>query len=227
MFLRRAVIRRGMRSILEETSTHRVVGEARNGEAALALCRRHKPDILLFDATIMDITALQIAPALCRKHLATRVVLVAAGGVGWSIDEMVEAGLSGCLGAEDDWGKGFLRALEVVVDGGLCFGRGLAAARYGPGGFGLTARELDVLRLMAEGLSNAEIAERLVVSKWTVQRHVSSIYRKLEATNRVQAVRYAIEHGLVVPAVGPVPMGGARRCWDIAVGCYAKIAVDC
>jgi DNA-binding NarL/FixJ family response regulator len=202
------LVRTGFRLILESEADIEVIGEAHDGEGALALVERTQPDVTLMDIRMPGMDGIE---ATRRIDGATRVLVLTTFDLDEYVFEAIRAGAAGFLlktAPADD----LVRAVRIVAAGEALlapsitrrliaeFARRPVAAP--PTGLErLTAREVDVLRLVARGLSNAEIATELVVENSTVKSHVASILAKLGLRDRVQAVVAAYESGLVVPAM--------------------------
>jgi DNA-binding NarL/FixJ family response regulator len=207
------LLRSGFKLILETTDDVRVVGEAADGESGAELARRLRPDVVLMDIRMGGIDGIEATRRIVAADAGHVVVLTT-----FDLDEYVyaalRAGASGFL-LKDTRPVDLIDAVRIVARGDALlapqvtrrlierfadgFGaqwdgaeRDLAAAE-------LTERERDVLRLLAGGRSNLEIADGLVLSEATVKTHVSNLLRKLGLRDRVQAVAWAYEHGLVRP----------------------------
>ncbi|HEV7710009.1 MAG TPA: response regulator transcription factor [Asanoa sp.] len=202
-----ALVRVGLRTIVDAEPDLEVVAEAGDGAEVPPLVARHRPDVVLMDVRMPDIDGIQ-----ATRHLLTtaavppRVIVVTTFENDDYVYDALRAGASGFLLKRARPAE-VVDAIRVVARGdSLLFPaaiRRLVAARGGGTDRAtarLTAREADVLRLMAAGLSNAEIAERLVVGGETVKTHVGNVLAKLGARDRVQAVITAYESGFVTPA---------------------------
>lgn len=208
------LLRTGFRMILEAEPDLRVVGEAVDGRAGVDLARRLRPDVVLMDVRmpIMDgveATRLLAGPGVDRP---IRVLVLTTFDLDEYIIEALRNGASGFL-LKDVPADELIHAIRVVADGGALLAPSVtrrlldafahrftrtdvtAAAAIAD----LTEREVEVLRLMAAGRSNAEIAAELFVSDTTVKTHVSRVLAKLDLRDRVQAVILAYETGLVQP----------------------------
>jgi len=178
-----------------------VVGSAGSAEEALTLAGRLRPDVLLLDLELPAMGGVEAIPRLAEASPSTRVLVFTA----YDTEERV-------LGAIQSGAKGYLlkgaasaeiaRAVRAVAEGGSALEPSIAAklvaAVRAPGGTGrLTAREREVLRLIAEGLPSKQIARALGISERTVKFHTASLLRKLGADNRAQAVALAAQRGLL------------------------------
>lgn len=193
-----SAVRRRIRLVLEQSSTHEVVGEAGDGRASLRLCLERQPDVVLLDEAIVDPMALQVVQAIGRQRPSTRVIAMVSGDPSANAGELIRVGARGALTLEEAGGDELVHAIEAVARGGVWLspklaGRVLDSTLKAQ----LTAREMEVLALVARGLKNAEIAERLTLSKYTVQNHIAAIYDKLGVRDRAEAILYAVQLGLV------------------------------
>ncbi|MFF8951112.1 response regulator [Streptomyces sp. NPDC014940] len=204
------LVRAGLRAVLEAQPDIEVVGEAADGAAVIPLVRRLRPDVVAMDVRMPLMDGIEATRAVLRTVDAPPKILVVTT---FEDDEFVyealRAGADGFLLKRSRPAE-IVHAVRLVADGeSLLFPASVRrlAARYGDrrpagaplAGAGLTDREAEVLRLMARGLSNAEIAARLVVGTETVKSHVSAVLAKLGARDRTQAVIAAYESGFVAP----------------------------
>ncbi|MGW5263749.1 response regulator [Microbispora sp. NPDC004025] len=200
------LIRTGLRIIVESEPGLSVVGEASDGAEAVSVVRTTKPDVVLMDVRMPAADGIQATQALAAAGSAPKVIVVTTFENDDYVYEALRAGASGFL-LKRARADELVQAIRVVAAGesllfpaairSLVAARG--AARAVPGVGRLTTREGDVLRLMARGLSNAEIAAELVVSTETVKTHVGNVLAKLGARDRTQAVVAAYESGFVSP----------------------------
>jgi DNA-binding NarL/FixJ family response regulator len=202
------MMRAGFKAVLEATGSIEVVAEAATGEEAVAAAEAHRPDVVLMDIRMPGMDGIEATRRLPRQ----RVLILTTFGLDEYIIEALRAGASGFL-LKDAPTREVVEAVRAVAAGDAVLapavtrqlldqvGRRLPAAvsRTPDGLAELTDREQEVLRMLAIGLSNAEIATALVVSEPTVKTHVSNLLGKLGLRDRVQAVIYAYESGLITP----------------------------
>jgi len=206
-----ALVRSGFRMILEAREDVEVVGEAEDGAEAVELARRLDPDVILMDVRMPKLDGVEATRRLSAAGARGRVVILTTFDLDEYVHEAIRAGASGFL-LKDVQPAQLVDAVRVVAAGEALlaptvtrrlldrFARALPDEKPPPSLEALTARELEILRLVAGGLSNAEIAEQLVVTEATVKTHVSSVLRKLHLRDRVQAVVAAYDAGLVQPS---------------------------
>lgn len=200
-----SVARRGLRVLLEDQPDMRVVGEAVDGEEALELVHREQPDVAVLDVRMPKLDGIRACRRIKDEAPHTQVLILSAYEDDQYVFELLKAGATGYVlkDAADDEVLAAVRAAgrqEPYLTPRI---QAKADAHDMPhkGPLGdLTPRELEVLSLMALGLDNVEIGQRLFVSKVTVQNYTSSIYSKLDVNTRAKAILYAIQHGLVEPA---------------------------
>jgi len=190
------LIRQLTRSALERTTPYKVVGEARTGEEALSLALSLRPDLILLDLKLKCMSGLKVLQEIKERMPQVKVVVVTGFDSPHLVREVMEAKADGYITKEASWDE--LKAAMEAVLSGRRYIQGSAAhqlLRASADGLRLTVRERHVLSLVAEGLSNREIANRLGVSQRTVEVHIGNVMAKLGASNRIQAVRMAREQG--------------------------------
>jgi DNA-binding NarL/FixJ family response regulator len=206
-----ALVRGGFRLILETQNDINVVGEAQDGEDALAQARGLRPDVVLMDIRMPKLDGLEATRRLLSGDGESRVLVLTTLDADEYVYEAMKAGASGFL-LKDVRPEQLADAVRVVASGDALLAPAITRrliedfVRRPPPGSGppvelaeLSKRELDVLKLIAQGLSNAEIAASLFLSEATVKTHVTHILGKLRLRDRVQAVVLAYECGLVKP----------------------------
>jgi DNA-binding NarL/FixJ family response regulator len=202
------LMRAGFKAVLEATGQMEVVGEAANGDEALEQVRRHDPDVVLMDVRMPGMDGIEAT----RKMPRQKVLILTTFGLDEYIIEALRAGASGFL-LKDAPVDELVAAVRAVAAGDAQLSPAVTkrlldqvarrlptpVARDDAALAALTDREREVLRLLAVGMTNAEIGQALVVSEPTVKTHVSGVLQKLGLRDRVQAVIYAYETGLVAP----------------------------
>ena len=204
-----AMVRAGLRLILEAEDDIVVVAEAENGKEGVRLALREKPDVVLMDVRMPVMDGLEATKLIVDEMEGTRVIVLTTFDLDDYVYGSLRAGASGFLLKDAD-GDQLVDAIRVVAAGDALIApsitkRLISEFAHRPqsaeieGLDELTEREVEVLGLMAKGLSNAEIGEALFVSETTVKTHVSHILTKLHLRDRVQAVVAAYESGLATP----------------------------
>jgi len=204
-----AMVRAGLRLILEAEDDIVVVAEAENGKEGVRLARREKPDVVLMDVRMPVMDGLEATKLITDQMEGTRVIVLTTFDLDDYVYGSLRAGASGFLLKDAD-GDQLVDAIRVVAAGDALIApsitkRLISEFAHRPqsaeikGLDELTEREVEVLGLMAKGLSNAEIGEALFVSETTVKTHVSHILTKLDLRDRVQAVVAAYESGFATP----------------------------
>jgi DNA-binding NarL/FixJ family response regulator len=206
-----ALVRSGFHLILESREDIEVVGEAEDGREAIELARRVDPDVILMDIRMPNVDGVEATRRLVAGGSRARILILTTFDFDEYVYESIRAGASGFL-LKDVQPAQLVDAIRVVAAGEALlapsvtrrlldrFAQTLPGEEKPPPELeSLTERELEVLKLLASGLSNAELAERLFLSETTVKSHISSVLRKLGLRDRVQAVVLAYEAGLVRP----------------------------
>lgn len=199
------VVRHGLRLMLELKPGFEVVGEAKDGGEAIALARALKPDVILMDMEMPRVSGLQAIAAIHPELPDTRILVLTSFADGQRIAAAVKSGAAGYL-LKDSSPTDLVNAICEVARGNFSLPPEIAQklveglqqpAVSSMGETSLTPREHEILQLAAGGLSNQEIAARLVISKGTVRFHFSNIFNKLQVHNRSQAIVAALRHGWV------------------------------
>jgi DNA-binding NarL/FixJ family response regulator len=210
------IVRSGFAVLLETQDDMEVVGTAGDGADAITLCHERRPDVVLMDVRMPTMDGLEATRRIVREAgTEARVLMLTTFDLDEYVYEALGAGASGFL-LKDSPAETLFDAVRVVARGDALLAPNVTKrligefARLRPSRAPqpdrlreLTPRETEVLRLVAEGMSNAEIAERLVVSEETVKTHVSRVLTKLGLRDRAQAVVAAYESGLVAPRSAP------------------------
>jgi DNA-binding NarL/FixJ family response regulator len=206
------LLRTGFRMILSAEPDFVVVGEAGDGASSVEIARRLRPDVVLMDIRMPGMDGIQATRALAGPGVAEpiKVLILTTFGLDEYVVESLRAGASGFL-LKDAPAEDLVEAIRIVAAGEALLAPSVTrrlldriASKLPPAHENvipalseLTEREMEVLKLVARGLSNAEIAEKLVVSETTVKTHVSRILGKLDLRDRVQVVILAYETGLI------------------------------
>jgi DNA-binding NarL/FixJ family response regulator len=207
-----AAVRGGFAALIASEDEMEVAGEATNGREAVDLARSLFPQVVLMDIRMPVLDGLEATRLICSDPTlaATRVLVLSTFDLDEYVYKALRVGASGFL-LKDAGPRELLNAIRVVATGDALIAPSITkrliaefAARRDPNEppaavAGLTEREREILRLVARGLTNAEIADRLVISPLTTKTHVSRILRKLECRDRAQLVTLAYESGLVTP----------------------------
>jgi two-component system response regulator DesR len=188
-----AMVLGALAALLETEPDIEVVGRGRNGREALALAISQRPDIVLADIEMPEMTGLELAAELKRLRLPIRVAILTTFARTGYLRRALDAGVSGYL-LKDAPAATLARALREIHAGGRSIDPELAAESWGEAD-PLTERERQVLRHAGEGASNAEIAARLSLSEGTVRNYLSEALGKLGASNRTEAARIARQKG--------------------------------
>ncbi len=201
-----AVVRKGLRALLEREPGVEVVGEAESGEQAVRLRESLRPDVILMDLEMPGIGGIEATRQITQREPETKIVILTSHAAEEDVFPALKAGAQGYLlkhSAPED----VLRAIHQAYRGETVLHPTIARMvlqelqrpaqpRQARTTDPLSDRELEVLRLLARGMSNQEIADTLVVGEPTVRSHVSAILRKLQLASRTQAALYALREGL-------------------------------
>lgn len=198
------VVREGLITLLETFPDFNLVGEASSGKEAIRQCAQVKPDVILMDLVMPDLSGVEATRTIRQRHPEAQVLAVTSFKETEMVRGVLEAGAIGYLlktVSADELADAIRSAhrgeLTVASDASSVVLEAIAAPPAPAPGRDLTERELEVLELLVEGLSNNEIASRLDVSPNTVKNHLRSIYSKLDVSTRTAATTLAIKHGLV------------------------------
>ena len=195
------MVRAGIRALLEKAGDIHVLGEASNGQEAVEMTESLKPDVLIMDIMMPRMNGIQAAENIREKRLSTHILLLSMYSDEGFVHQALQYGVKGYVlksSVSDEliWavravanGKTYLSSpiSEIVVESSINPHSGL---QDGDPLSVLSPREKEILQLLANGLSNQEMAEQLVIAEGTLKRHVANLYQKLGVHNRAQAIRY-------------------------------------
>lgn len=203
-----AIVRAGLVAIFKHIPDIEVVGEAGDGLEALTLYKELKPEVVLLDLVMPTLDGLATIPRLLKLDPDARILIVTGFGDSDNVYQAIIQGASGVI-LKDSSYEQFLEAIYTVSRGGEFIPASIAMRMMRersysgndqeqalPENEDLTKREIDTLQCIAEGLTNQEIAERLVLQERTVAKYVSNILKKIQVENRTQAALYALRHGI-------------------------------
>jgi len=206
-----AMVRTGFRMILEAEADLTVVGEAVDGRDAVDMVERARPDVILMDVRMPNMDGIEACERICTSDAHARVMMLTTFDLDDHVHAALRAGASGFL-LKDAPPEQLVDGIRIIASGDALLAPSVTQTLIDeiarrpasqpdafPGIAELTERELDVIRLMARGLSNSEVAAELYLGEATVKTHVGRILAKLGARDRVQAVVAAYESGLVTP----------------------------
>jgi len=210
------MVRSGLRSLLEGEPDIEVVAEASDGEQAVAAVRRFRPDVALMDIRMPNMDGLAATRRLVEDRVQTRILILTTYDLDEYVFEALRAGASAFL-LKDAPAEQLITGVRVIARGEALLAPGVTRrvieefartprpdAKLSETLGELSERELEVLRLLARGYSNREIAAELIVSEATAKTHVSNVLSKLRLRDRVQAAVFAYESGLVAPGDRPL-----------------------
>ena len=200
-----SMIREGLKQLLELEGDIKVVGEAGDGKQCLEVVRRKKPDVLLLDINMPEMNGLQVLEELKMQKMDVKVLILTIHNEIEYLLKAVDIGIKGYV-LKDSESSLLKKAIYQVYKGDMfvqpslapLLRQSLAKKKKGEKDQNaLTKREIQVLKLLAEGMYNREIGEQLFISEKTVKNHVSSIFKKINVTDRTQAAVYAIKNNIV------------------------------
>jgi NarL family two-component system response regulator LiaR len=202
-----AIVRKGIRALLSEAEGFEVVGEASTGQEAVLRAQETHPDVILMDVLMPGMDGIEATRLITSRQPKTRILVLTSFAADNKVFPAIKAGALGYL-LKDSSPEELVRAIRQVHRGEPSLHPTIARkllqeiarpAELQPAPEALTDREMTVLRLIAQGLSNQEIADRIAVSEPTVRTHVSRILGKLHLASRTQAALYAVREGLTDP----------------------------
>jgi two-component system, NarL family, nitrate/nitrite response regulator NarL len=204
-----AMFRQGLRALLEEQTDLHIVGEARDGNEAIAMTRELSPDVLLLDVAMPGLSGLDVVRRLHEAGVSTRVILLSAAVHRSEVPRVLALGVRGVV-VKDVAIDSLLKAIRLVHSGEYWVNRTVIGdlvralerpatepARRKETPFGLTRRELEIMRLVAAGYSNKDISRECSLREDTVKHHLSSIFDKTGVSTRLELALFALHNNLV------------------------------
>ena len=192
-----AVVRRGLRSILQIEKDFQIIGEASNGTEAVKMARELKPNVVIMDLIMPETSGGEATAQILAERPETRILLLTTFGTADDVAKALEAGAAGALMKTSDE-SAIIASIRTVAAGGHAVSdeikRLIAESPPAPE---LTPRQLEILNSMSRGYSNAEIAQMFGINEFTVREHVTNIMTKLDASNRAEAVATALRKSLL------------------------------
>ena len=189
------VVRQGLSTLLIPRNGMKVIGEATNGNQAIELAHQLKPDVIMMDMVMPEMSGAEATKQIMAEDPDTHILILTSFGQEENLIEALNAGALGCL-LKDSQPDDLLQAIRTVLSGQMSIPKSLAAQLINQPPQAnkteslLTDREQEIVALVAQGLSNKEIARELGVSANTIRSHISNILRKLKLTNRTQIAIY-------------------------------------
>jgi DNA-binding NarL/FixJ family response regulator len=200
-----ALFRTGLARLLNEDERIEVVGQAEDGLAALDVVAKLKPDVVLMDLKMPNLDGIEATRRMLASDPGTKVLILTSFDADTSIIQALKAGAAGYV-LKDSQADGIVSSILAVMSGERVMASAVAqrvldmlTGTTTPKEFydGLTTREVEILKLLASGMANKQIAYKLGISEKTVRNHVSNMYEKLQIFDRAQAVLYAVRKGLI------------------------------
>jgi DNA-binding NarL/FixJ family response regulator len=193
------VVRSGIRDMLDGADGIEVVGEAECGPEALQQVEKHQPDVLLLDVEMPEMSGVEVAQTLQEQNSPVRLLALSSYEDQEYVQGLLEGGASGYL-TKENAPELIIEAVRAVARGDVRWFVQPAPSDHSPSD--LTQREIEILRLMAQGSSNTEIADELDISESTVRKHATHLYEKIQASSAREAIAWAWQNGIMSEDAG-------------------------
>jgi two-component system nitrate/nitrite response regulator NarL len=203
------IFREGLKNVFAGEPDFQIVGEAHDGDSTLQLAEKLQPDILLLDLLMPKKSGMEVLQALSESHSKVRTILLSGAVEGEDISRIFELGARGLI-LKDSTKEMLFKCIRAVSEGQYWVGRQSVSTlvqtlkKYKdskknakPKNYGLTPREMDVIRAVVSGYPNKEIAGKLSISEQTVKHHITNIFDKLGVYNRLELTLFVLHHGIV------------------------------
>lgn len=199
------IVREGLKAFIAPTSGFEVIGEASNGLEAVDQANRLRPDVILLDLVMPELDGIGATSAIKKNNPDAKIIIITSFVDELKVISAIKAGASGYM-LKDSSPQELEAAIRDVFHGESAFPSRITSIlvkeisrpeKPAESSIHLTEREIEILKLIAQGLPNQEIADRLFLSVWTIRTYVTEILDKLQVENRTQAALYALREGLV------------------------------
>ncbi len=194
------LFREGLRSILEDASDIQIIDEVANGIALIRSLREHKPDVIILDISMPDISGIEASRLILKEYPCMKILILSMHREESFIRSAIEAGAMGYLPKETDHNE-LIEAIRIIHEGGNYYNKDISNklinSYLNKEKQSLTPRETEIVGLVCEGITNKEIADKLSISVRTVDCHKNNILQKLDLRSTVDLVKYAIKHQLI------------------------------
>ncbi|MEP3389203.1 MAG: response regulator transcription factor [Reichenbachiella sp.] len=193
-----SIVMEGLQVVLSAEEELEVVGTVLNGEEVMIFVARHEVDVVVLDINMPVMDGITCARKLKKEYPGIKIIILTMYAQRSFVDEIVKIGIDGCL-LKNNTGKELTTAIFRVMNGSQYYDRlkNFNSSEEEIKQYKLSARELDVIKLVAEGLTSQEIADQLFISELTVQTHRRNVMRKLDLKNSVQVVQFAKDNELI------------------------------
>lgn len=199
------LVRSAIRQLLQSNSSLQVVAEADTGESAIDLCKKHRPDLVMLDIELPDLSGIEVAKRLVHLGLPLKILAISGNFDETYLSRLIKLGVSGYL-PKSAKPQEFSAAIKSILNGQTFISQAIAEKvtqaylnqQHSPFD-GLSQRELEILIMLCQGVKTADIAKKLFISPKTVNAHRKQLFLKLDVSNNIELAKLAIQHGLIKP----------------------------